>query len=727
METSLHTFFDIFHEDFDYSEESAPLSKIDIPIIQRDYAQGRESAEIRRVRSRFLDALYSAVTETPITLDFVYGDIDHNGDMTPLDGQQRLTTLFLLHWYAAKKERIPEDEYSFLHKFSYETRYSAREFCDYIISYQPSFECELSAEIVDQPWFPFDWLKDPTIHAMLVMIDAIDEKFSDVNDIWTRLKNNAITFYFLPIKDMGLTDELYIKMNSRGKPLTMFEHFKAELEHELAKVDKKRAKEIIRNIDIKWTDMLWDYRGDNNIIDDEFLRYFRFICDIICYKNGGTMQGRDLDEFDLLDEFFSADNNKLLDNLTIMENYFDCWCEVKSEVGIGPFFSSFVSLKQHEKCKLLVDSENNYFEDALRYYGIMQGNRIRLFSLGDTVMLYSFVTYLLNKNSIKDEEFRRRIRIIKNLVDNSEYEISDSETRAGGNRMPAILQQVENIIINGEFCDDITANFNDVQLAEEKEKLIWTKENPDKAESLYELEDHELLYGQIGIVGLDHPEWFKRFIDLFDGCDWDKIDCALMAIGNYSQCEKNGWRYQLGSSGNYASPWETLFHRSSLKGFERTKECMGDLLSRADTFSNKLLDDIKDDYIRQCEEESYYDWRYYYLKYDDFRPGRYGKYWWRDFDNEPYCFVAIWAMRQLSGNAYQPFLKAVDKDDNISRDDCGKILLFKDTYLECDNDAFVLKDIDTDSEIRRLSIQQDEKGIDMEDRIQKYLHWKERP
>jgi hypothetical protein len=71
-----------------------------------------------------------------------------------------------------------------------------------------------------------------------------------------RLKDKAITFYFLPIKDMGLTDELYIKMNSRGKPLTQFEHFKAELERELRKIDEPTAKRIIKKIDLDWTDML---------------------------------------------------------------------------------------------------------------------------------------------------------------------------------------------------------------------------------------------------------------------------------------------------------------------------------------------------------------------------------------------------------------------------------------------------------------------------------------
>jgi hypothetical protein len=558
---------------------------------------------------------------------------------------------------------------------------------------------------------------------MLVMLDAIDEKFADVENIWEKLKSNAITFYFLPIKDMGLTDELYIKMNSRGKPLTMFEHFKAELEHELTKVNKEKAKEIMRKIDLDWTDLLWEYRGDNNITDDEFLRYFRFVCDIICYKNGGTMQGRDVDEFNLLIEFFSTDNEKVSENIKVLEDYFDCWCEVKKEWGIENFFSDHVSTEQHEAGKILAD---NCFRDAIRVYGITQGNGNRLFSLGETVILYAFVTYLLNKDRITDEEFRRRVRIIQNLVDNSEDEISDSETRAGGNRMPAILKQVDSIIIEGKFRDDIGINFNDAQLAEEKEKLVWTSEHPERAESLFELEDHYLLYGQIGIVGLEHPEYFGRFSNLFDECDADEIDCALLAIGNYMQKEKNGWRFQLGTSGNSDMPWRALFHRSASEGFDRTRECLKNLLSRAETFTNEMLNAIKNDYLKQCEKNLCFDWRYYYLKYEEFRPGRYGKYWWYDFEKEPYCFVVLWTQSQPSKNAYQPFLKVVDENDNISKDEFGQYLVFEDTYLECDNDAFVVRNINNDEEVRRLQINQNENGIDTEDRIQKYLNWKER-
>lgn len=98
-----YNFKDIFTSMIEIGGAKIRVQKIIIPIIQRDYAQGRNTATIKRVRKNFLNALFNAVTEKPITLDFIYGDLNEQGILTPLDGQQRLTTLFLLYWYAAKK------------------------------------------------------------------------------------------------------------------------------------------------------------------------------------------------------------------------------------------------------------------------------------------------------------------------------------------------------------------------------------------------------------------------------------------------------------------------------------------------------------------------------------------------------------------------------------------------------------------------------------------------
>lgn len=156
MAAALHSFISIFGSEFtDRQQDPVTLREIVIPIIQRDYAQGRRDASVSRIRNRFLKALKDAIEGDPITLDFIYGDIDSNGRMTPLDGQQRLTTLFLIHWYASKKENIDQSECDFLSHFTYETRFSARDFCTSLVDFFPEFNTtSLSEEIIDQPWFP---------------------------------------------------------------------------------------------------------------------------------------------------------------------------------------------------------------------------------------------------------------------------------------------------------------------------------------------------------------------------------------------------------------------------------------------------------------------------------------------------------------------------------------------------------------------------------------------
>ncbi|MBR1741782.1 MAG: DUF262 domain-containing protein, partial [Lachnospiraceae bacterium] len=152
--------------------------------------------------------------------------------------------------------------------------------------------------------------------------------------------------------------------------------------------------------------------------------------------------------------------------------------------------------------------------------------------MGRVVLLYSIVTYLLNRDRVSYGDFVRRFRTVNNLVQNSDFEISDSENRVGGNRMPMILKQVDNIILNGMIDVKLERNFNVIQLNEEVEKLEWTSKNPKRAEELFELEDHGLLYGQIGVIGLENVDCFGKFHQLFE-CDYDAIDCALLSLGNY--------------------------------------------------------------------------------------------------------------------------------------------------------------------------------------------------
>ena len=143
------------------------ISGITIPRIQRAYAQGRSDAHAVKTRERFLSAIHAGLINNGLTLDFIYGNIQ-NGQLIPLDGQQRLTTLWLLHWYADKKEGINDKR---LARFSYNTRYSARDFLIKLVNYEPTWKTHLSDEIKNEGWFPMEWSNDPTVRGMLTMLD----------------------------------------------------------------------------------------------------------------------------------------------------------------------------------------------------------------------------------------------------------------------------------------------------------------------------------------------------------------------------------------------------------------------------------------------------------------------------------------------------------------------------------------------------------------------------
>lgn len=233
------------------------------------------------------------------------------------------------------------------------------------------------------------------------------------------------------------------------------------------------------------------------------------------------------------------------------------------------------------------------------------------------------------------------------------------------------------------------------------------------ADAMFELEDHFLLNGQISIVGLENLTYTKRFESLFK-CSLDKIDCAMMAIGDYGQVERNKWRYQYGSTYQFA--WNELFHKSANSGFDNTKSILISLLATNEEFSNEILKKIADDYLQECESNSLYPLRYYYIKYREYRPGSYGKMQNNAAVTNPYLFSVMQTKTQMSQNTYIPFLK-VASDSHLSRDDMGQRLIFGDEHIICTNNSYLRRKNDDDTIVDTISIAQNDNGIDTEDRI----------
>lgn len=711
--SNLHTFCSLFKES--EGNPNLPLNKIEIPIIQRDYAQGRDNKEVNRIREGFLLALYNALVQNkPIKLDFVYGDINESTKvLTPLDGQQRLTTLFLLHWYIATHEHVDYEDYMFLKNFSYRTRYSARDFCHYLIDYTPDFSKDkISSDIEDQSWMPIDWKNDPTISAMLNMLDAIHTTFKGTNDLWDRLKNGCISFYFLAIKDMGLTDELYIKMNSRGKPLTEFEHFKATWEGYIRNIDSNIADSISKKIDLNWTDMLWPYRGTNNIIDDEFVKYYCYLCAIIFYKKYPEERPEDsLDVLKLTKIIFKEKNvDDILENVKFIEDSFDILCG-KDIIGL---FNKFLTNEEHVSGKSSISESINIFDDCCNNFGEMKSSRVRSFPIGRMILLYCFILYLKNQNAITESDFARRLRIVNNMIKASEFELRDD-------RMKELLEQTEEIILRGEvIIKEGRPSFNALQVQEEFDKEEWLKTHEDEKEKLFYLEDHKLINGGIRVLGLDNIGLTDRFYSLFK-CNRGLVNRALLTIGDYSV--KINWRYQVGSANNDNS-WRAIFHASK-DNVLRVQSILIQLLKMSQVFSDDDLEAIISDYLSHAKR---YDWRYYLIKYDSMRPERYGMYYWYDYktkEKSSYRILMMLTEKSIGGTNYNVFLKTLFDEieegkaylGHYAYSGDGNKLEIGDYSISCEDASYCVLSKGTNIVIEQIEIRQED-SVDIEDRIE---------
>lgn len=192
-----------------------------IPRIQRDYAQGRIVGRAPEIRTELLNDIFA---KDSLSLNIVFGETLDN-IFIPVDGQQRLTTLFLLYLYDYKIHGSTDPG---LKKFSYDTRQSTKDFVNELISREWNIESirkcgSVSEYIKNEIWYVWPWQYNPTVQGMLTMLDAIHQmaeshKFPTLDNI---------SFDFLDMGDLGLNETLYLKMNSRGKQLTQFEKIKS--------------------------------------------------------------------------------------------------------------------------------------------------------------------------------------------------------------------------------------------------------------------------------------------------------------------------------------------------------------------------------------------------------------------------------------------------------------------------------------------------------------------
>ena len=249
-----------------------------VPRIQRGYVQGRvdeKGNEIEKYKKFAIDLVDAVFKKKELSLDFIYGVATNDDEakrcLLPLDGQQRLSTLFLLAWLCRKWEKK--------WIFTYESRRIPHFFVKGLREHQREAEGKPSEEIENSGWFLPIWKEDPSVAGMLRMLDTLHEVIGERN------RSNAdfeqITFLLHGIDGRGDTfDHIFRKMNARGKELSPWENMKAMLDKHVPKVMKNEWRD---KIDGDWAKCIWKHANkeivslDNAMEKIVRMAYVRFV------------------------------------------------------------------------------------------------------------------------------------------------------------------------------------------------------------------------------------------------------------------------------------------------------------------------------------------------------------------------------------------------------------------------------------------------------------------
>lgn len=624
-----------------------------IPKVQRDYAYGRQEPKVQEIVNGMLDSMLDAVkNDKSIILDFIYGGPDIKEDMTsegliPLDGQQRLTTLWLLYFYASVISKAQTDEVKMLNSFSYATRQSANEFCHDLVNgirtrilaiyeVKKNFITEL---IKDDALYRNSYDNDPTIVSMINVLDIIERKCKEFEletiepSLWNRLVNRKnIRFYELPLDDFGLTDDLYIKMNSRGKRLTKFEIFKADMIAQIKTIEDKGsnlAEKITQDLDSKWIDIPWSTtnkdvsEGTHKIsdvtaeVDSKYENLVKNIFSIYAFRKGLPSP----DEPSIKEVFSCVQSVKEISSfLDVLHNIYKISGFNFDNIWNKFFYNNGNIIGEEDKIRV---KTSNVFTLAMN----------RPLYVQEKVLFYSL--YLLYKDKMSDSDRLDDLRIIRNLITTNVRLVDARAPKVHG-----FLTEVEFIIKHHGVNQKVDKNnplilddeaeahslaFNQNAWNEEFIKLQLPKEVNNK---LLRYENHDILESSLSL--------FMDYCDIADNVHDEKvIERFVNLLDKFehlfdNQCQSKFTKIRTSFLNKdfdylqYDSNSKNNFKGYFLTGYKKAQRFFIKYVNRRNQTSIlKILEEMSiDEELKEAEEkykgfDNDTDWQYYLAKYPE--------------------------------------------------------------------------------------------------------------
>jgi hypothetical protein len=338
-----------------------------------------------------------------------------------------------------------------------------------------------------------------------------------------------------------LTDDLYIKMNARGKQLTDFEALKADLVRYITKsgnpesdyyseeiqYDKRTMSRHLTfsiKLDNAWTNFFWDYsrkhetpkdqQDKDKPVDQWFMNFFiRYFFNLFIIQSSPSEKPPSVEQIQnkKLYGLYGKDGNDNNINYQSFDYYKDLLNGPEIIQNIERVLDCFIEYyRDLIKNEAKAPWQDGHFSEDWDFFGPRINQSQRVILLGITLFIEKNVAA---DNKLDKVQFARWMRVVRNIVEN-----------AGINTVNSMIGAMRLIIELSSHSKDIYAflagdNKLDSNAAEEqvfeeraKAKLIVADEAGQFERAIIDAENHRFFRGQIYFLLHISEGDIKRFI-----------------------------------------------------------------------------------------------------------------------------------------------------------------------------------------------------------------------
>lgn len=502
-------------------------TKIVIPDLQRDYCWGDKAyspSKEEKPRELVTDFIKNIIeifkdgNTSRTTLGLIYGYEQPRNNIQICDGQQRLTTLFLLLGYVNLKSDnefrsyiISDNEMK--DDFEPHLQYAIRESTLYFLSDLSRYvfiegTTELH-KIRMSDWYFNEYEQDASIQSIMKALEKIDDYFTneikDDSFNYTEfgrfiLEKLYVLYYDMENRSRG--EETYVVINTTGEPLSATENIKP-----LLLGNPALSKFEVEKYSCQWEDReewFWQNKGEDKIADKGMLEFF------VWYWQIGLMQESrwiDNQRFSLNPrELFLKAPKRINESDDDHEPKFsdENYIKFKSLDNLHKYFQALktllLTISKSEKLKSLLLSikkkkgQKETMDSIPEIWGWMR--------LADLDIVLPLITYVAEHGINDLYKFARRLR--KNHYDGIWSKTDNEQTRRGKNYIDwRYLIQIINQTEDSDIFTVDTRTLDFVKIPNVSVP-VWYNEDEKIKQSLQgselnieEMEDNEYLQGDL--------------------------------------------------------------------------------------------------------------------------------------------------------------------------------------------------------------------------------------